>query len=265
MKNHRQPLKRFSQNFLVNPFHQKRIVDALEIHPEDVVVEIGPGHGALSQHVIAAKPKSYVAVEIDTRWAEELRQKFGDSLQILNTDFMAIDPAEICEKHGGQILKIIGNLPYHITSPILFRLIDHYRIFHSAVIMTQKEVARRITARPGGKDYGILSISSQSYAKAEYLFEITRGNFSPPPSVDSAVVKLTFFSALEGVADEQLYRRLIRNVFNYRRKMLRNSLSSMMEITSEELAGIDLTRRPESLAIDEFKQLANEISEKLNR
>lgn len=259
MNRHNSPLKRFSQNFLMNPHYRQRIVEALEIRPEDAVLEIGPGRGALSEYIISARPQSYTAVEIDRRWAAELKQKFGEAIHILNADFMEVDLAELCTE-SGQRLKIIGNLPYHITSPILFRLIDHYRQLHSAVIMMQKEVARRICASSGSKDYGILSISSQAYADVAYLFEVTRGNFNPAPNVDSAVIKLTFYERLEGVDDELLFRKVIRHTFNYRRKMLRSSLSRLIEKGKLlKLDFPDLERRPEELTVGEFKQLANSI------
>ncbi len=253
------PLKRFSQNFLTNPVIQQKIAAALHIQPADSVLEIGPGKGALTQHIIQAHPARFWGVEIDTRWAAHLKEEFSDKIQIVQQDFLTVPLHDYFEAAGTK-LKTIGNLPYHITSPILFQLIDNYKLLHSSVLMVQKEVARRITAGPGSKEYGILSVVCQACAKTEYLFEVKPGNFLPSPSVDSAVFKLTFYNEIEGLQNEVLFRKIVRGVFNTRRKMLRGSLGRTFDKSIVySLAPGTLRRRPEELSVQEFITLTNEI------
>ncbi len=250
------PLKRLGQNFLTSVHIQKKIVAALEITPADVVLEIGPGKGALSEHIIAGKPKAFYAVEVDRRWCDHLDERFAGRIAILNEDFLELDL-----KRFGARLKIIGNIPYNITSPIFFKLVEEHAIIHSAVLMVQKEVARRLTAPPGGKDYGILSVVAQSYAAVRYLFEVRRGNFFPRPEVDSAVIRLVFHKTLDGADNAELFRRIVRHCFNYRRKMLRNSLSRIFDKSIVySLTAIDLNLRPEQLTVQDFKELSNELN-----
>lgn len=259
------PLKRFSQNFLNNPQIQQKIVQALEIQSDDFVLEIGPGKGALSTYIIDAKPAHFLAVEIDTRWAQHLKDTFGSNIEILQQDILAVDLLEI-QKHQQTKLKIIGNLPYNITSPILFHLIDNFQCLHSAVLMTQKEVAKRICASNGNKEYGILSVLTQTYAQAQYLFDVKPGNFFPVPAVDSAVFKLNFFEQITDVDNEQLFRKIVRATFNTRRKMLRNSLGRNFDKSIVySLNSVDINRRPEELSVNEFKALANEINAKIKQ
>jgi 16S rRNA (adenine1518-N6/adenine1519-N6)-dimethyltransferase len=265
MPESKRPLKRFSQNFLTNPLIQNKIVDALRITAEDRVIEIGPGKGALTDHVLRANPASFQAIEIDRRWIEHLKNSFGAALQIIERDVLEVDfPALL--NNATQPVKVLGNLPYHITSPILFKLIDNYRLFHSAVLMTQKEVARRITAQPRTKEYGILAVLSQTYARAEYLFDVKPGNFFPAPSVDSAVFRLTFYPQISGLQNENLFRALVRGTFNTRRKMLRNSLGRIYDKSIVySLESVSLDRRPEELTIQEFKELSNELDRRLGQ
>ncbi|NOX89889.1 MAG: ribosomal RNA small subunit methyltransferase A [Calditrichaeota bacterium] len=259
MNTFNRPLKRYSQNFLTNVHYQKKIVDALNIQPDDVVIEIGAGKGALTAHITDANPSRFIAVEIDERWVSELKEKFGSKVEILHQDILKLNFNQITTKEHS--LKVIGNLPYHISSPILFRLIDSYPLIDRAVLMLQKEVARRICAQPNSKDYGILSVISQTYSKAEYLFEIKRGNFFPTPAVDSAVICLTFFRQINDFEDPVLYRKIVRTTFNFRRKKLKNSLSRIFDKVAVNLLDDSiLTKRPEQLTVEEFKQLTNQIS-----
>ncbi len=265
MPESKRPLKRFSQNFLTNPLIQEKIVDALRVTTEDRVIEIGPGKGALTAHVLRAGPAVFQAIEIDRRWIEHLKNNFGSGLQIIEQDVLEVDfPALF--GNCAQPVKVLGNLPYHITSPILFKLIDDYRLFHSAVLMTQKEVARRITAQPRSKEYGILAVLCQTYARTEYLFEVKSGNFFPAPSVDSAVFRLSFYPQIEGLHNEGLFRTLVRGVFNTRRKMLRNSLGRIYDKSIVySLESVSLDRRPEELTVQEFKELSNELDRRLGQ
>ncbi len=254
----RRPLKKFSQNFLTNPFYQRKIIDSLHIVPTDIVLEIGPGKGALTQHIIDARPRRIIAVEIDERWVNFLNEKFGDSIEIIQQDILKIDLNSLINKT--QRIKVVGNLPYHITSPILFHLIDSFHLIERAVLMMQKEVAQRLSAKPNSKDYGILSVITQAYAQVEYLFEIKRGNFFPVPNVDSAVVALNFYKEISDLADPILFRKIVRGTFNFRRKTLKNSLSRIFDKAFvNSLDETTLAKRPEQLTVDEFKQLTNQL------
>lgn len=254
----RRPLKKFSQNFLTNPFYQRKIINSLHIASTDIVLEIGPGKGALTQHIIDARPRRIIAVEIDERWVNLLNEKFGDSIEIIRQDILKIDLNSLINK--SQRIKVVGNLPYHITSPILFHLIDSFHLIERAVLMMQKEVAQRLSAKPNSKDYGILSVITQAYAQVEYLFEIKRGNFFPVPNVDSAVVALNFSKEISDLADPILFRKIVRGTFNFRRKTLKNSLSRIFDKAFvNSLDETTLAKRPEQLTVDEFKQLTNQL------
>ncbi len=256
------PLKKFSQNFLTNPFYQKKIVESLQLKADDRVVEIGPGKGALTQHLVKSAAKRITVIEIDQRMVETLQAKFENQIQILHQDVLKVD---FCQLAGENRLKVVGNLPYHITSPILFHLIDYHQCIKQAVLMTQKEVARRICADPGSKDYGILSVISQTYGQADYLFEIKRGNFFPVPAVDSAVISITFFEQIGGVDNLELFRQIVRSAFNYRRKTIKNSLIRIFEEKVLNLIEQSfLQKRPEQLTVEDFKHIANLINKALN-
>ncbi len=254
----RRPLKKFSQNFLTNPFYQRKIIDSLHIVSTDIVLEIGPGKGALTQHIIDAGPRRIIAVEIDERWVNLLNEKFGDSIEIIRQDILKIDLNSLINK--AQRIKVVGNLPYHITSPILFHLIDSFHLIERAVLMMQKEVAQRLSAKPNSKDYGILSVITQAYAQVEYLLEIKRGNFFPVPNVESAVVALNFYKEISDLADPILFRKIVRGTFNFRRKTLKNSLSRIFDKAFvNSLDETTLAKRPEQLTVEEFKQLTNQL------
>jgi len=265
MSESRRPLKRFSQNFLNNPIIQNKIVDALEIQPTDTVIEIGPGKGALTKHIIQSEPARTRVVEIDSRWVELLSAQFAGKIEIIQKDFLKIKLTDFADDSQSK-LKIIGNLPYHITSPILFQLIDHYSLIQSAVMMVQKEVAKRIVAKPSTKDYGILSVICQTYADTEYLFEVEAGNFFPEPAVDSAVFKMHFYDKTDGLQNEVLFRKIVRGTFNNRRKMLHNSLGRNFDKSIVySLESVDLKRRPEELTVQDFKTLTNELDNLLKQ
>ncbi len=252
------PLKKFSQNFLTNPHYQKKIVEALNIEPQDVVLEIGPGQGALTQHLVQQPLSRCLVVEVDSRMVQTLEEQFGKRIEIIHDDILNIDLCQWTEQHR---LKVVGNLPYHITSPILFHLLDHFSCLKRAVLMTQKEVARRICAQPGGKEYGILSVLTQTFAQTQYLFEIKKGNFFPVPAVDSAVLALTFFETVQGIENLELYRKIVRTAFNFRRKTLKNSLGRIFQ--EKVLNSLDqsfLKQRPEQLTVDAFKHIANVLN-----
>lgn len=251
-------IKKLGQNFLNQPAIAHKIVANLAISENDHVIEIGPGPGVLTE-IIANKPKqSYTVIELDKRFTKELSQRYAGKLEVIEHDFLTWPMETILNQ---KPLKFIGNIPYNITSPILFKLLEHYSALNSAVIMMQKEVAQRIVAREGNKQYGILSILMQTFAEVELLFDVGRNNFTPAPRVDSAVVRFCFNDTVNDIENPKLFRFIVRSVFNYRRKMLRNSLGRLYDPSIlETINFIELTRRPETLTIAEFKQLSNHIN-----
>ncbi len=253
------PLKRFGQNFLINPHISEKIVQALSIIPQDTVLEIGPGRGALSKLIIDKNPTRFIAVEIDRKLAANLSEQYPDLMEVTNDDFLNIDLSQYKTE-----LKIAGNIPYNITTPIIFTMIDQRAWIKEAVIMMQKEVARRMVAGTSdNKEYGILSVLCQTYARIEYLFEVKRGNFSPVPKVDSAVIKFIFKKNISALKDEELFKKIVRSTFNYRRKTLKNSLGRIFDKTVVySLNEFDLTKRPENLSPEQFIQLANTLYDK---
>lgn len=256
---HHKPLKKFGQNFLTQPAIAEKIVNTLHISDKDQIIEIGPGKGILTDHIAVKHPAAFTAIEIDINLAKKLEKKFSGFVNIVEKDILEINLSELFLP--GKKTKVIGNIPYNITSPIIFKLIDHYSEIDCAVLMMQKEVAKRIVASTGTKDYGILSVILQTYCKPEYLFDVGNKNFNPVPKVDSAVIKLNFIHNVKGVDNIELFRRIVRGVFNTRRKMIRNSLTRIFDqsiVTS--LNNFDLTKRPEQLSVDNFKKLANTIN-----
>lgn len=246
------PKKSLGQNFLGDPDIIRNIVNSLEVPASTSVVEIGPGTGALTGHLVQ-RFSDFTAIEIDERAIGVLNKQFPD-LDVLHCD--VLDARWISKIAEDRKTAVIGNLPYYITSPILFLLIDNRSRFEQAVLMVQKEVAERIVAKPGGKAYGILSVQTQLAAQVEYLFTVPRTAFHPVPNVDSAVIRLTF-NQPEPAAEPDFLRRVIRQAFSQRRKMLRNTLSPLLQ--GKTLDGWDLTRRAETLSIEEYVQLTNDI------
>lgn len=246
------PKKSLGQNFLTDHGIIDQIVDSLKAGRNNRVVEIGPGTGALTS-ILAHRYDNFKAIELDTRAVELLRQK-QPGIDILQMD--VLNKAWLDELPSSEKIAVIGNLPYYITSPILFLLIDNRERFSEAVIMVQKEVADRLVATPGNKTYGILSVQVQLAATVEYLFTVPRTAFHPQPKVDSAIIRLTFNKPVPDVDGEHL-RKVIRQAFSQKRKMLRNTLSPLM--MGKTLDGWDLTRRAETLSLDEFVQLAKEL------
>ncbi|MDQ7039906.1 MAG: 16S rRNA (adenine(1518)-N(6)/adenine(1519)-N(6))-dimethyltransferase RsmA [Rhodothermus sp.] len=218
------PRKRLGQHFLVDPNIARKIAAALQAAPEDPVVEIGPGTGALTGLLLEHYPR-LTAIEIDPRAIAELKARWP-SLDVRRADVLTVNwPALAAEKNGR--LHVVGNLPYYITSPILFALLDAREVLAEAVLMMQREVAERLVALPGSKTYGILSVVAQLWATPTLLFPVSRHVFRPRPRVESAVVRLTFEQPLPDV-DPALLRQVIRTAFNQRRKTLRNSLRRLL-------------------------------------
>jgi len=252
------PKKSLGQNFLRDDNVARKIVESLHGRPEDTVLEIGPGQGALTR-LLSAVCSNLIAVEVDERAIELLKETFGDSIEIVHADVRTISLSEAARRREGRI-RVVGNIPYNLTSEILFWLIDQHDSVEDAVLMVQLEVARRFVARPKTKDYGILSVFVQFYTEAELLFKVSRNSFFPRPSVDSAVVRLSFKRKTPD-CDEELFRTIVRGTFGKRRKTLRNGLRYLGFSDAQlESSRFDLGRRPDSLTLHDFLELTAELS-----
>ena len=260
-----QAKKRRGQNFLVREDALRGIAAAAELSAADTVLEIGPGPGNLTRHLCAAAGR-VIAVEVDHELALILRAELrASNLTVVEADALDLDLAALAPA-GGR-LKVVANLPYNITTPMLFKLLATPGSFNMVLLLIQKEVAERITGAPGHKAYGILAVQTQLVFAAEIVSVIGPEGFSPRPKIDSALIRLTPLArpAAE-VADHELFRRVVRAAFAQRRKTVRNSLIAALEgFSSARIdeglarAGIDSGRRAESIAVAEFAGLANAI------
>jgi 16S rRNA (adenine1518-N6/adenine1519-N6)-dimethyltransferase len=256
--------KSLGQNFLVDPMIQRRIVDALEAGPDDEVLEIGPGTGALTRH-LAGQVRRLVAIELDDRLVDSLRREYAATpgVEIRHANALDLDLAELTPDVAA--LRVIGNIPYNITTPLIFWLLDRPTRPDRIVLMIQKEVAERILAPPGTKAYGALSVGVRTVATVERLFTVNRGAFRPAPDVDSAVIRITPLRPPPlQPAEERDLRTLTRAAFAWRRKQLQKILRSAPEYGLDQDAaarveaetGIELQLRPESLSPEEFIRLS---------
>lgn len=253
--------KKLGQNFLIDENIVRNIVAAAELSDKDTVLEVGPGIGTLTQG-LAESGASVVAVELDKRLLPVLDTTLEgyDNVRIVNGDILQVD---IMQTVGVDEFKVCANLPYYITTPIIFALLEKRLPMERLVAMVQKEVAERMAAKPGGKDYGALSVAIQYYTEPEIAFIVPPSSFIPAPSVDSAVIvcKRREKPPVE-VCDEELFFRVVKAAFSLRRKMLNNSLKNM-GIKGEqvakwlELAGVDGKRRAETLSLEDFAALTN--------
>ncbi|MCJ7578479.1 MAG: 16S rRNA (adenine(1518)-N(6)/adenine(1519)-N(6))-dimethyltransferase RsmA [candidate division Zixibacteria bacterium] len=264
------PKKSLSQNFLTNDRAAKRIVDSLDIQEGDTVLEIGAGKGALTKYLLE-KAKKTVAVEIDKKLCQYLEQRFTEknNLVLINKDILKIDWGNLAGKMGH--LKVIGNLPYRITSPLLSLLLENREFIPLSVLMVQKEVAKRICAQPGSKDWSPLSITVQLHADVKTLFHLRPTSFYPSPKVESSVIKIVFLKRPRVfIADENLFLLVVRSAFGQRRKIILNSLSANLNLPKTEVelilnkVKIDPKRRPETLSIQEFAKLSSALGNLLN-
>lgn len=257
------PKKKWGQNFLSDPNIARKIVAAAgEI--SGPVIEIGPGQGALTGLLLAAE-QPYVGVEIDPALAESLRERYGHlpHFRLIEGDFLDLDLAALAGEHPLAPV-VMGNIPYNITSPILFRLFDHADLLDRAVLMMQKEVAERLRAPVGTKAYGLLAINAQLFAEVDYRFTVPPHLFFPAPKVSSAVLQLRFRKGVPGqFSDFPFFRKILRHCFQHRRKMLRKSLSMLFSAALLSTLNADLTRRPEQLSIPEWQQLSESIHRQL--
>lgn len=264
----RRPRPRFAQHFLVAREVTEAIAGLVRPAAGEVVVEIGPGRGALTEALLAVVDR-LVAVEIDRDLVALLCTRRGaGTLDLIEGDILQIDLREVLRAAGGCRLLMVGNLPYNITAPLIFHLLAHADCISRAIVMVQREVAQRLVARPGSKDYSLLSVLVALRAEAELRLQVERDCFRPVPAVDSSVVELRFAPKLRyAVQDVTGFDRLVRRAFGQRRKMLRNSLLGLNPAGGRpwldevgQQAGIDLTRRPEELSIEEFIRLSDACS-----
>ncbi|MBX2991670.1 MAG: 16S rRNA (adenine(1518)-N(6)/adenine(1519)-N(6))-dimethyltransferase RsmA [Bacteroidetes bacterium] len=255
------PKQSLGQNFLRDENIARKIVGSMNIQPGDLVLEIGPGEGALTKY-LAQQTNGLIAVDLDRRAVDHMHGLFpGGEVEILHQDFLESDFGGILRKRTAAQLRIIGNIPYNITSPILFHILDHRQHVGDATLMMQKEVAKRLVAKPGTKDYGILAVFCQLFADVELLFDVSAKCFFPPPKVTSSVVRMKMLGAPRyPVNDEVFFRKMVRSIFGKRRKTLRNSLGYFLDPLPHLPERFDLTRRPENLSLRELAELGNMLA-----
>lgn len=264
--------KKFGQNFLIDSNVLESIIRGAEIIKDDFVLEIGPGIGTMTQYLCEAA-RQVVAVEIDKMLIPILEDTLSeyDNVEVINQDVLKVDIKSLAEeKNNGKPIKVVANLPYYITTPIIMGLFESGVPIDSITIMVQKEVADRMQTGPGSKDYGALSLAVQYYATAEVILNVSATCFMPRPNVDSAVIKLTRHKEpTVNVADEKLMFKIIRASFNQRRKTLVNGLKNSPELSFSkeqivkaiEKIGKPETIRGEALTLEEFAELANAFIE----
>lgn len=257
------PKKNLGQHFLTDLSIAKQIADTVDACPEIPVLEIGPGMGVLTQYLVE-KPRVVKAVEIDAESVAYLYERFPKLHEnILGEDFLQMDLTQIFD---GKQFVLTGNYPYDISSQIFFKMLDYKDLIPCCTGMIQREVALRMAAAPGSKAYGILSVLIQAWYDVEYLFTVDENVFNPPPKVKSAVIRMTRNDVTDIGCDEQLFKRVVKTVFNQRRKMLRVSLRQIFnngKPTDGFYEQDIMTKRPEQLSIPQFVELTNMVEEQL--
>lgn len=263
--------KKFGQNFLIDENVVEKIVREAGVTKDDFVLEVGPGIGTMTQ-ILCEHAREVVAVEIDKKLIPILTEDtlaYYDNVTVINEDILKLDIVKLAnERNGGKPIKVVANLPYYITTPIIMGLFESHVPLDSITIMVQKEVADRMQVGPGTKDYGALSLAVQYYAKPNIVVQVPASCFMPRPNVDSTVIKLTRYEKPPvDVIDEHLMFALIRASFNQRRKTMTNSVgNSGIGVSKEELAtaleecGFSSTIRGEALSLEEFAKLSNAIT-----
>jgi 16S rRNA (adenine1518-N6/adenine1519-N6)-dimethyltransferase len=256
------PKKFLGQNFLVDDNISLKIVKQLDIKESDIVLEIGPGRGALTKH-LAGFCDNYIAVEIDREISESLEERYGDKAKIINEDFLKFDLNRFKKP-----VKIIGNLPYNIASEILFKLFDSRNKIECAVLMVQKEFAKRLIAHPDTKDYGIMSVQTQVFSNPKIIFNVPPTVFFPKPKVESAVIKLSFADNNYNLIDKNIFKKFVRSSFGKRRKTLKNSLKDLFDELNLSFSDFesffDFNRRAENISVSEFVKMSNLVFSKVS-
>lgn len=259
--------KGFGQNFLVDSAVLEKIVEAGDVSKEDTVIEIGPGLGNLTEYLLE-KAGKVIAFEIDTDMVEILKERFGhqENFELVNKDIMEVDLKEYVKNS----VKVIANLPYYITTPILFKLLEYKESITDIVIMVQREVAERILATPKGKEYGVLTVNTGYVSDAELVTIVPNTSFIPAPNVTSAVVKLKInLDKSKELKDEEMFKKLVKAAFSARRKKVINSVmnANVFNVTKEKLTeyivslGFSENARAEEISIEKYIELANILKE----
>jgi len=258
------PLKQLGQHFLKDRNIARSIVESVDIQEGDAVLEIGPGEGVLTERLLESCASQIICVEIDSRLADILHQRFGSDsrFRLVHDDFLSNDGFSHFDDNTK--IRVVGNLPYSITSPILFHLLEKRDRIEIFVAMMQREVAQRIVSGPGSKIYGIPSVLFQMVSHPEILFPVSRKSFRPIPKVESAVMRFRFLpEPAHPVQDEQLFIQIVKTTFGQRRKMLKNTLQSFITKIELEQTPMDLTQRPEQLSCKQFADLSNWIVDRM--
>lgn len=259
------PKKNLGQHFLTDLNIARRIADTVDACPGLPVLEIGPGMGVLTQYLVT-KPREVKAVEIDRESVAYLHETFPTLHDnIIGEDFLRMDLNTV---FGGRPFVLTGNYPYDISSQIFFKMLDNRELIPCCTGMIQREVALRMASEPGNKAYGILSVLMQAWYDVEYLFTVDEDVFNPPPKVKSAVIRMTRNGVTDLGCDERLFKRLVKAVFNQRRKMLRVSLKQLFagaQPSGEFFTAEVMTRRPEQLTIGQFVELTNVVEAEMRR
>ena len=258
------PKQNLGQHFLTDLTIARRIADTVDACPDIPVLEVGPGMGVMTQYLVE-KPRPFKVVEIDRESVAYLNEHFPRlRANILGEDFLRMDLQQVFE---GQQFVLTGNYPYDISSQIFFKMLDNRDLIPCCTGMIQHEVALRMASKPGTKAYGILSVLIQAWYDVEYLFTVEPSVFNPPPKVQSAVIRMTRNKVERLDCDEQLFKRVVKTVFNQRRKMLRVSLRQIFDSQHPASEGFFqqdvMTRRPEQLTIQEFVDLTNSVEKEL--
>jgi len=254
------PNIKISQHFLINPSIAERIVHSMEIKEGEFILEVGPGEGILTEFLLASRAERIVGIEIDSRLIKWLKDRFcmNHRFQLIEGDFLKFDLSTIIEKN--KKLRLVGNLPYGITSPILFHVLSFRENIKDMTIMVQKEVGERLISKPGSKKYGIPSVIFQYFCEVKKLFAVSRNAFSPKPEVDSSMIHFKFrCDNPYHVEDLDLFFRVVKMAFGQRRKMLKNSLQSLIENHNIKENRRLLQKRPENLSVKEFVDLSNQL------
>ena len=247
--------KRFGQHFLHDTGVLDRIVSCVRAKPFDLLIEIGPGQGALTRRLLALN-HPLIAIEIDRDLVRQLQHEFAASpLTVIEQDVLQVDFERW--NTGSSTLRLIGNLPYNISTPLIFHLLKYRTLIKDMHFMLQKEVVDRLAASPGEKNYGRLSVMIQCYYSVEPLFTVSPGAFTPPPQVQSTVVRLQPLSTPK-VPEQAMpaFSAVVRHAFNQRRKTLKNSLNTLIPAEAWSLTGIDPKLRPEQLLVEDFARLS---------
>ncbi|PXF63936.1 16S rRNA (adenine(1518)-N(6)/adenine(1519)-N(6))-dimethyltransferase RsmA [Kangiella spongicola] len=255
-----QARKRFGQNFLSDDFYISRIVESIGAQESDHLVEIGPGLGAITEHLVTKAGKLDV-VELDRDLIPRLEKKFAEhnNFTIHQSDALKFDFTQL-QAQPGEKLRIVGNLPYNISTPLIFHLLRQRHVIQDMYFMLQKEVVERLCAAPATKQYGRLSVMAQYYCQAAMLFIVPPGAFSPAPKVDSAIVCLKPYKTIKNpVNDTDLLAKVVTAAFNQRRKTIRNSLKDWLSADDFETVGISPTERAERLSLDDFINICKTI------